>query len=354
MTASTLVPTVRTVPPARIGERFAAWREWLASIQPQALTYDPAWLVVLQRALRHAPYAIEAWDGDRLVGWLPLCLVRSLLFGRFLVSMPYLNVGGLLVRHAAAVAPIVEAAVALAERLDVRYLELRHEQPVQHGALQVTVTGKVHMRLPLPCGTDRLWNMLDAKVRNQVRKGQKTGLTVHWGGIALLPEFYAVFSENMRDLGTPVFGRSLFETILETFADRAELCVVRLGAQAVAAALLLHGSGTTEVPSASSLRRYNSTCANMLMYYHLLVRSVERGQQCFDFGRSSPDSNTYRFKKQWGAVPHPAHWQYYVRRGSVGDMRPENGRYQRWIAVWRKLPVWLTRLIGPPIVRGIP
>ncbi len=90
------------------------------------------------------------------------------------------------------------------------------------------------------------------------------------------------------------------------------------------------------------------------MYWHLLERAIERGQQVFDFGRSSADSNTYRFKSQWGAQPHPAVWQYYVRQGSAGDMRPDNPKLQRRIRIWQRLPVWVTRLAGPPIIRGIP
>ena len=74
----------------------------------------------------------------------------------------------------------------------------------------------------------------------------------------------------------------------------------------------------------------------------------------FDFGRSSPDSGTFRFKRQWGAEPEPAAWQYYLRKGTIRDMRPDNARFQPLIAAWRRLPVRLTRLLGPPIVRGVP
>ena len=122
----------------------------------------------------------------------------------------------------------------------------------------------------------------------------------------------------------------------------------------MAAALLLHGWGITEVPSASSLREFNPTCANMLMYWHLLERSVQRQQAFFDFGRSSEDSPTFRFKKQWGALPAQAEWQYSLRAGSVSDMRPDNPRYQRLIRLWQRLPVRLTRWLGPWVVRGIP
>jgi FemAB-related protein (PEP-CTERM system-associated) len=210
------------------------------------------------------------------------------------------------------------------------------------------------MRLTLPATKEQLRKQLNGKVRNQVVKGERSELTVHWGGNELLPEFYRVFCQHMRDLGTPVYGRALFRSILDTFPDRAELCVIRAGAQAAGAALLLHGWGITEVPSASTLRAFHHTCANMLMYWHLLQRALERGQRVFDFGRCSPDSNTFRFKKQWGARPHEAVWQYYVRHGTVRDMRADNPKYDRFIRIWQRLPVGLTRWIGPGIVRGIP
>src|SRR5262249_10928622 len=99
---------------------------------------------------------------------------------------------------------------------------------------------------------------------------------------------------------------------------------------------------------------FNPSCANMLMYWHLLERAVRRGQGVFDFGRSTKGSGTFKFKEQWGALPAPAEWQYYLRNGTVGDMRPDNPHYQRLIRLWRRLRVSVPRLLGPPIVRGIP
>jgi FemAB-related protein (PEP-CTERM system-associated) len=321
---------------------------------PAPLGRDPAWLTVLEQGLGHEVYALEALDGEHTCGFLPLAYVRSLLFGRFLVSLPYLNSNGVLAGGAAARRALVDRAVALADERRVRHLELRHEEAVEHPALAGRLTSKVHMRLPLPSFPGPLWEGLSGKVRNQVRKGEKSGLSVAWGREDLLPEFYDVFSRNMRDLGTPVYGAGLFAAVLRQFPGDAELCVVRAGRPAVAAALLLHGPGVSEVPSASSLRQFNHTCANMLLYWNLLERAVARGQAVFDFGRSTVDSNPYRFKKQWGAQPSPAVWQYYRRGGGESDLRPENPRYARLIRIWQRLPVRLTRWIGPAIVRGIP
>jgi FemAB-related protein (PEP-CTERM system-associated) len=311
-------------------------------------------LNIFREAFGQTPLAFEAIEGSRTVGYLPLVFVRSTLFGRFLASMPYLNSGGVVADRPQIATQLLDAAVSLAKELRVKHLELRHEKELHHPALNASYTHKVHMRLRLPDFPGPLWESLKPSVRNLVRKGEKHHLTVHWGTHDLLNEFYDVFSVNMRDLGTPVYSRKFFRTILKTFPNHAELCVVRLEDRPISGGLILHGKGISEIPSASSLREFNHTSANMLMYWKILERCMERGQSLFDFGRSSKDSGTYKFKKQWGAEEHPACWQYHLLRGKATSMRPDNPKYQKLIAMWQKMPVWLTRMIGPSIVRGIP
>lgn len=346
--------TIRRYRGDAIAERLPALADFVTSGSRTALSRHPSWLTVLAKQLCQEPFVLEAVRGERTVGFLGLMHVKSLLFGRFLVSLPYLNYGGVQAEDASVCQSLVDRAVELADELNVRYLELRHEWAQEHPALAHRRTDKVHMRLELPATAGKLWDQFNCKVRNQVRKGQKGGFGVHWGGIELLPEFYAVFSRNMRDLGTPVFSRGLFEGIIRQFPDRAEFCVVRDQAQPVAAAILLHGWGVTEVPSAGSLRACRGTSVNMLMYWNLLERSIERGQDLFDFGRSTENSSTFNFKKQWGAAGCPAEWQYYLRRGDIGEMRLENPKYKKMVGIWQRMPVWLTNRLGPRIVRGIP
>jgi FemAB-related protein (PEP-CTERM system-associated) len=312
------------------------------------------WLAILRDGLGHEPFVLEAHSHGETLAMLPLASMQSIFFGKFLVALPYLNAGGVLSTDDVAARCLIDEAVAIADKLDVNYLELRHEVRQPHPSFNFELSEKVHMRLSLPTTSGELWKGFNPKVRNQVRKAEKEGVSVEWGREELLRDFYAVFSRNMRDLGTPVFSRRLSASILAHLPDAAEICVARHCGRAVAAAILVHGRGMTEVPSASSLRSASHLNCNMLMYWHLLLRSIDRGQQIFDFGRSSTDSNTYRFKAQWGAKPHPAVWQYYVRKKSVSEMRPSDPKNQRRIAVWKRLPVWLTRLLGPAIVRGIP
>jgi FemAB-related protein (PEP-CTERM system-associated) len=334
--------------------RFACWEDFLRRGPVMPLSRHPGWLRVLQTGLGHYPYCLEARENGYLVGVLPLALVESFLFGRFLVSLPYLNSAGVVAMDDGVARLLLDAATMLADDLEVDYLELRHEKAHEHPRFNGRMNNKIHLRLTLPKTIEQLWRNLHSKVRNQIRKAQGQNLTVAWGDIDQLSAFHDVFSRNMRDLGTPVYGRSFFLSILKEFPERAEICVVRGEGRPLAAALLLHGWGVTEVPSASSLRHFNHTNANMLLYWHLLQRAVERGQKVFDFGRSNRESNNYRFKKQWGALPEPAEWQYFRRTGSLDNARPDNPRYQRLIRLWQMLPLELTRLLGPLIVRGIP
>ncbi|MGI9470446.1 MAG: FemAB family XrtA/PEP-CTERM system-associated protein [Rubripirellula sp.] len=331
----------------------AAWSDD-QSASPRLAAHHDAWVKSICEGLKHSSYLITAKEEGEVVGYLPLVFVKGPIFGKFLVSLPYVNTGGVWARDADAASRLVDRACDLADELKVRYLELRHEQSVDHPRFNFERTDKVHMRLALPATDEALNKSFKSKLRSQVKKSGTHGHEVCWGEKELLSQFHEVFSINMRDLGTPVFSRGLFGSIVEQFAGQAEFCVLQNSGQPIAAALLVHSGGKTEVPSASCLRDWNHTAANMFMYRQLLRRAIERGSTTFDFGRSSEGSGTYKFKAQWGAVPNPATWQYYVREGSVDAMRPDSEGNQRLIKIWQKLPVGLTRVIGPSIVRGIP
>ncbi|MEM1356217.1 MAG: FemAB family XrtA/PEP-CTERM system-associated protein [Planctomycetota bacterium] len=340
----------------------AAVRELIANPNGPAKAcgeHDPAWLDILRDGLGHKTVGLLTRRGSQVTGYLPLALTRSPLFGRHLVSLPYLNRAGVLANSDDTAASLIDAAVRLADQQAVRYLELRHHgHAIPHDQLGTTRGEKVRMVLDLPDTGQALWERLKAKVRNQVRKGDKHGLAIRFGGRELLGGFYSVFAANMRDLGTPVYPRRLFSAMLEHLAGRCELVMVTMEGSAIAGAVLIHdrvqGKGITQVPSASCLRQFNDTCANMWMYHKLLERAVERGASRFDFGRSSEGSGTYRFKKQWGAEPEATPWQVYLRQGDLDAARPDHPCNRRRVEAWQKLPVWVTRVLGPQIVRGIP
>lgn len=212
------------------------------------------------------------------------------------------------------------------------------------------------MRLGLPATSEELMAGFRSKLRSQVKKALTVPVEVSFGREELLTQFYRVFAINMRDLGTPVFPQRLFREVLQHFPNEAELCVLRHEGVPVSGALLIHtASKVTQVPSASSLKSHNHLNVNMNLYWRLLSRTIERGQSTFDFGRSSPESGTHKFKEQWGAQPSAAMWQrVQMSDGPSSAPRKESKKMQRLIEIWKRIPVLVTRWIGPPIVRGIP
>jgi FemAB-related protein (PEP-CTERM system-associated) len=338
----------------RTEDEARAWDQYVAH-HPSASGYHlTGWRRVVEEVSGHRTYYLMAKDRHGEVrGILPLAFMSSRLFGRFLVSMPFVNYGGVLTDGLDARGRLLEAATDLAKELTATYIELRHEKSLdldwpckQH---------KVSMRLELPGDFGTLWKEFHAKLRSQIRRAQKEHMTVRIDTNALLSDFYEVFARNMRDLGTPVYGRRFFEAIVETFPRETRICVVYLEQRPVAAALLYGFRNTLEIPWASSDRRFNRLAPNMLLYSSVLEYACREGFRVFDFGRSTPASGAHRFKEQWGARPVPLYWYYWLGDGRpLPHLSPENSKYSLAIKTWSKLPVALTRIIGPAIVRHIP
>ena len=158
----------------------------------------------------------------------------------------------------------------------------------------------------------------------------------------------------MRDLGTPVYSKSIFRKILHKKETNSFLCVVKINNKPVSVAFLKGYRDMLEIPWASTLKSANKYDANMWMYRMILQKAIDLGYEYFDFGRSTIDANTYKFKKQWGAKPIPHHWYYLLESGSIPQANPNNPKYRFLIAVWKRLPVWLANIIGPYVVKNIP
>ncbi len=195
----------------------------------------------------------------------------------------------------------------------------------------------------------------NAKLRNQVRKAVKSGLSVAVGGRELLTDFYTVFVRNMRDLGTPVYAEKFFAEVLRVFPSDARIIAVYLEGRPVAAGLIIWFRETVEIPWASSIRDYNQFCPNNLLYWMALQYAVIHGFKRFDFGRSTSGEGTYRFKEQWGAKPVQLNWQYLLSEGrEMPELNTRNPKFEMAISVWKKLPLTVTRALGPHIVKNLP
>ncbi|GJL58151.1 MAG: hypothetical protein NPIRA03_10080 [Nitrospirales bacterium] len=333
---------------------FPAWDRFVNGHPKASIYHLSVWRHILQQAFGKSWYVAGAFQDGEIRGGIPVVHLKSLFFGNFLVSMPYVNYGGLLADDDTLGDPLLDHLIQLGEKLKVSYIEFRH---IQSFYSQLPVRDeKVSMWLSLPGTVAELFQVFPSKLRAQVRKGEKNALGVRIGQVELLDEFYEVFARNMRDLGTPVYSKTFFRLILETFPAGARLVVINKKSDLpVAAGFLLGYRDRLEIPWASSLRQYNSLQGNMYLYWNCLKFACEQGYRIFDFGRSTFGSSTFKFKEQWGAQPIQHYWHYHLN-SSVGlpKLNPQNPKFFLAIQLWKQIPLWISKRVGPALARHLP
>jgi FemAB-related protein (PEP-CTERM system-associated) len=313
-----------------------------------------AWGEVIENSFGHKSYYLICIDDNgSLGGILPMVHLKSLIFGNFMVSMPYFNYGGVCADNEVDRDHLIGEAIKIAKGLDARHIEFRQEESFNNGFPYKLE--KVSMRLHLSRSQKELWNSFSSKLRSQIKVPQKNGIYARIGGIEELDNFYKVFSVNMSHLGTPVYPKRFFRNILEKFPHCTSICSAFQDEIPVASGFLVGFKNMLEIPWASSLRKYNRLSANMLLYWTALQFACEKGFTVFDFGRSTPGEGTFKFKEQWGATPSPMRWHYWLRNnGAIPEITPRNPKYRIAIELWKKLPIPVTRFLGPHIIKNIP
>jgi serine/alanine adding enzyme len=328
-----------------------SWDEFVRRAEDATLAHPWAWKDVMEHAYGHPASYLAAVQGDEVRGVLPLVLVKSRLFGRHLVSMPFLDYGGLCTgRYRDAEQALLDHAIGLAEEQRA-VLQLRHVQdraPTLPRSLE-----KVTMHLELGEDEETLWKRLRPRRRTEIRKGTKLGVEVSiHGGEEALSEFYTVLSTNMRDLGSPVHSRRFFAEVRTAFPEEARFIVARLGDVPIGTGLILLHRDTISVPWSSSLRRFSSYRPNRALYWEAMRYGLQHGYRLFDFGRSSRGSGTFQFKLEWGAEPVQLHWHYHPEGSGPPDDSIQ--RHSWAVRVWKRIPVGVANVIGPRVRRAIP
>lgn len=331
-----------------------AWDRFVEGHPRASVAHLMGWRRVVESAYGHRTFYLAAVDSGDIVGVLPLVEVASRLFGRGLVSMPFLDYGGILATPGAAVErALLDAAVALGRERRVLSLGLRqfHQLDLPHAAAE----GRATMLLPLE-SEQAAWKALPSERRNRVRKGQKSGLSATWAGAEALDDFYAVFAANMRDLGSPVHSRRFFGVMLKELPDIARVLLVRApGGETVGAAVCLFFGGTIMVPWVSSLRSAFALCPNFVLYWEVIRHGCREGYRTLDLGRSFKNAGTFEFKRQWGAVAHDLPWLFVdVVPGAPAPVDRDASRFASLVEVWKRLPLPLANLVGPWVRRRVP
>jgi FemAB-related protein (PEP-CTERM system-associated) len=330
-----------------------AWQHFVDGSPEATLGHLLAWRNVVQKTYHHLPYYLIAMDGQGIEGVLPLFLIRSPFFGRFLVTAPYLSYGGLLANDERAGSALIQAARQVAAEQKAKYIEVRGLSRVKQGLL--LKDKYCTFLLPLSVGPDVLWQRFEGgRARKVVRKALKSGLIVERGH-HLTAIFADVMSRHMRDLGTPFHPAQFYQHITEEFPHQSEILMVKYGDRYIAGILLVSHRDTVYDLYAAALREYKSLGAGSLLIWDAIRSACDRGFESFDFGRSRWDSGTFFFKRQWRAQPVPLFYEYHLSASAgLPDVDPTNAGFGWAIALWKRLPVFAAKALGPSIIKDIP
>ncbi|MDX1812437.1 MAG: FemAB family PEP-CTERM system-associated protein [Gammaproteobacteria bacterium] len=331
---------------------YQKWDDFVQNHPNSSIYHLHEWSSLIEGLFGHKPHFLFTENNDEISGILPLIRLKSRLFGDFMTSVPYFNYGGALGKDLHTEKLLMESAGELAESLGVSHIEFRDVKTHENFPVKLD---KITMELKLPDSPEELWKQFKPKLRAQIRRPEKAGAITKTGQLDLLDDFYSVFTRNMRDLGTPVYPKSFFRAILDTFPENTQIIMVYHEKTPTAAGFLIGFKDKLEIPWASSLRDYNKISVNMALYWRVLQYAIENRYKVFDFGRSSKDSGTYKFKKQWGAQEKQLYWHYWLKNGGeLPALNPNNPKYQLAISTWKKRPLPVANWLGPKIVKNLP
>jgi len=328
------------------------WDAYVSS-RPQATFFHYAgWQRVAGATFPYEPRHLWALLGDSVVGILPLFLVRGFPLGKTLLSVPLGVYGGVVADDPVAARALLDASVALGKGLGVRYVEVRggtrfEELPAKD--LYVTFRKEID--------PDPEVNMarIPRNQRRSIRVALKHGLTHHLGGEELLAPFFRIYSHSVRNLGTPVFPKRLFENCFREFGDRCRILAVSHEGTVISAVMTFFYRDEVLPYYGGALKPAFRYAVNDYMYWSLMGEASARGCRIFDFGRSKRDSGSYHFKRHWGFEPETLAYQYrLIRDRQIPDLSPRNPKFSLAIRLWRRMPLALAERIGPTLVRYFP
>ena len=328
-----------------------AWDAFVAAMPGGTFFHRAAWSRVIEKAFGHRCHHTLAEQDGAIVGVLPLAHVRTRLFGNTLISTPFCVYGGALAADRETAAALEAHADALREKLGASCLELRERQNVDcdwpaRSDLYVT------FRKSIAGDDDRNMKAIPRKQRAMVRKGIQNGLvSVCNRDLAVL---HRVYAESVRNLGTPVYSRRYFSILNEAFADCSDVVTVLDADQPIAAVLNFYFRDEVLPYYGGGTAQARHRAGNDFMYWEVMRRAAARGCRLYDFGRSKQGTGSFAFKHNWGFEPEPLHYRYHLAPGAtIPDNNPLNPKYRLFIAAWKRLPLAVANLLGPPIVRGL-
>ncbi|HEX8058890.1 MAG TPA: FemAB family XrtA/PEP-CTERM system-associated protein [Novosphingobium sp.] len=318
--------------------------------------HTSAWLQCVAAGTGNAALALVAERHGEIAAYLPLSEIHSPIFGRLLASSGFAVDGGLLAAKGVDGAAIFAFAEELAERRSCLAIELRGgPQPQDRNGWTLKTESHCGFVTPLAADDEAQLLAIPRKQRAEVRKGLANEFEIEIGTSRRDRDaHYAVYAESVRNLGTPVFPRALFDAVLDRFGDAANILTVRHAGVAVASVLSLYHRGAVMPYWGGGTYAARALRANDRMYFELMLHARQRGCSHFDFGRSKTNSGAYHFKRNWGFEPEPLTYAAWTAPGAdPRDADPTSAKHKLQIAVWQRLPLAVANRLGPLIARGL-
>lgn len=333
------------------------WDKFVETNETSSMAHLYGWKNVIENSYGHKAYYFHLIENGEILAISPFVFIKSRIFGKQLVSMPFLDYGGICVKKEyhtkSAVDKVLESVLVLSKELNADFIDLRHLHNINSG--WKTKLEKVTMIMDLKSSEDSMWKALASERRNRIRKALKNDLEASFFGSEAVDEFYNIFAENMRDLGSPVHSKLFFMNIMKIFDTMTKIILVKQKSNTIGAALCFFFKDTISIPWVSSLRSHFTLYPNNILYWEAIKYAINQGYRRFDFGRSSQGSGTYDFKKRWGAKPVQLFWDYYDKKNIDSSSRDFDSslKYQVALKIWQKIPVSLSKVIGPTIRKNI-
>lgn len=333
------------------------WDAFVQASAPATFCHWSGWGRVIERVWHHEPHHLLAESKGEISGILPLFHVKSRLFGSMLVSSPNAVYGGVVANNEEERQALLAEAKRLAGQLRVDYLELRHTTEVPSRTDSELQRKDLYFTFEHAISTDEdaLMKTFPRDIRTMIRKGSKNGLTAQLGREELLDEFYEVYATSLRNLGTPVFPKRLFAEFLREFPKQSDILMIRQGEKVAGSVLSFYFRDTVMPYYAGAYTDFYRAGINNFMYWELMRSAAARGYSRFDFGRSKISTGAYEFKRGWGMEAKALPYQFYlVRQQEMPNLNPTNPKFELMIKLWKQLPLGVTKMVGPMIVKNLP
>lgn len=308
------------------------------------------WRRVVEKTFGFQARYLIAKEGEEVRGILPLFRVPLLPFGKCLISLPFAVYGGICTEDSGTAKILQDAAVTILSETNGKYLELRH---MKNSFLSLPKKDLyVTFRRPILSTEEENLVAIPRKERAEIRKGIRNNLVSRWGREDVLDSFYDIYAYSVRNLGTPVFPKSLFKNLLVEFQDDCRILTIWHGDRMVSGVMTFFFRDQVMPYYGGGLKECFSLSVNDFMYWELFRHGLREGYKVFDFGRSKKGTGAYKFKEHWGFTPEPLEYQYYLPEGvPMPDISPSNPKYSLAIDLWKKLPLPITMQFGPPLSR---